>query len=543
MKIAYFNGKIFTSDEENEFVSAFLVEKGKILKVGGDDEICKLADESIDLESRTIIPGIVDAHMHPLMLADYSTQIACLPPNINSIKELKEVIAKEASCKKSGEWILGWGFDEGKYAEGRMPKIHDIDEAAPNNPVFLVRSCEHIRLVNSKAFEIAGVTKNTKAPKGGQLGRDENGELNGLLMESARDLIIPYLPKKTDEDRVIALLKLGNLLASQGIVAACDMGNLHAGGNYGLFRKAENRGLKQSINLYYMWDYFQDDTEFSIETEMKKIDSALENTAKSNIKIAGIKLIGDGSISGKTAWLKEPYLDTENFGLPVYTDESMEKAISFAKKNRCQISVHAMGGRAIDRAIDRLGKEGNWIPDKKEPHVRLEHITEPSKDAMLRAKEHEFAVACQPIFAYCEVETYLKNLGIDRLKTLYPFKDILDIGVKMCISTDAPATSWAKPSDPFVNIKAAVTKTAHNGTDLGQKQKLDIKTAIELYTREAAQIGGFEKIGMIKEGYDASFLILSDDIFNVMSKDVDKIRPIATYIKGNCVYKNTIDTK
>ena len=514
MKKGYINGKIFTSDMDNKFVEGFLVEKGKIIKVGNKEDIKYMADEVVDLHGKTVIPGFVDAHMHPLMLADYSKQIACLPPKINSIKDLISTISEAAEEIEQGEWILGWGYDEGKYEERRFPDRYDLDKAAPSNPVLLVRSCEHIRCVNSKALEIAGITKNTEDPPGGKIGRDENGEPNGILMENARNLVIPFMPEKTEQDRIDALVDLGNLLTSQGIVAVTDMGNLHPGGNYNLYKEAATKGFMQRVSLYYMWDYFMDDSDFRITGDLSSFNE--------NIRIAGIKLIGDGSISGQTAWLEKPYLNTDNYGIPVYSDESMEKAITFAKENNCQISVHAMGGRAIDRAIDRfynedgfqyidtqsVNVEGTEHKSKENlvhrkiavPRLRLEHLTEPGVNAMEKAAEKGFAFVCQPIFAYCEIETYLKNLGKDRIKGLYPFKSILDSGVKMCFSTDAPATSWAVPSDPFSNMKSAVTKYAYEGTDIGQEQRIDIETAIRLYTKESAEISGFPELGMIKGG-------------------------------------------
>lgn len=527
MKTAYTNGKIFTSDMSAKYTSNILVENGKIIKISADDIEIENADKIVDLNGKTVIPGIVDAHMHPLMLADYSKQIACLPPNINSIEELKRVISAVAKKKKPGEWILGWGYDEGKYLEGRSPNKWDLDEAAPDNPVFIVRSCEHIRCVNSKAFEISGVTKETSDPQGGHLGRDERGELTGILEENARDLILPFMPRETEEERISSILKLGEMLAAQGIVAVADMGNLHAGGNYEIFKKAAEAGFKQKVAIYYMWDYFCDDANFTISKEQANFES--------DIRIAGIKLIGDGSISGKTAWLKKPYLNTDNFGIPVYSDESMESAIEFAKKNSCQLAVHAMGGQAIDRVIDRVCVEKDWM-DGKVPFLRIEHLTEPSDEAMQKAAKNGFAFVCQPIFAYCEIESYRKNLGEERVKTLYPFRDMLKNGVKMAISTDAPATSWSTPSDPFVNMKAAVTKVAYDGTDIGQVQKLDIETVVKLYTKEGAEISGLANTGMIKEGYEANFVVLSADIFEIEPDRIDEIKAIQTYIKGECVF-------
>ncbi|MDO5491949.1 MAG: amidohydrolase family protein, partial [Bacillota bacterium] len=237
MRKLFVNGHIFTSNEAQLYADAMLVENGRIRWIGEQRLAGPLPEhcETIDLQGRTVIPGLIDAHMHPLMLAEYSRQIACLPPKINSLQELTEEIARvraeilgaagspgapEASgapAEHGGAaedpagqlpWICGWGYDEGKYEEHRAPNRYDLDRGSPDLPVFLVRSCEHIRCVNSKALQIAGITKDTPDPPGGSIDRDENGEPTGILRENARDLVIPYMPVETEEEIVDALTEL-----------------------------------------------------------------------------------------------------------------------------------------------------------------------------------------------------------------------------------------------------------------------------------------------------------------------------------------------
>ena len=534
MKRLFTNGKIFTSDTEKRYADAMLVENGQILWIGklqelplGSNGFNLLTDDEIDLEGRTVIPGFVDAHMHPLMLAEYSKQIACLPPKINSIRELSAEIKAAAETMPEGGWILGWGYDEGKYEEKRSPNRYDLDKGCADKPVFLVRSCEHIRCVNSKALQIAGITKDTPDPPGGSIDRDENGEPTGILRENARDLVFPYLPQESKEETVEALVELGRLLASQGVTAVADMGNLHPGGNYEYYAAAAGRGFRQRVTMYYMWDYYMDDPDFTITPEFMDPEAS--------IRIAGLKLIGDGSISGRTAWLKKPYLGSEECGMPVYSDESMETAIEFAKKTGCQISVHAMGGRAVDRVVDRIYQEDDWT-DGRVPYLRVEHITEPSDSALAKAAKKGFAFVSQPIFEYCEIETYQANMGPERLRHIYPFRKEMEQGVRLCLSTDAPSTSWAVPSDPFPNLKAAVTRKAYDGTDIGQDERIDIETAVILYTKEAAEICGFGRIGQLRPGYRADFAVLSEDLFSINPDRIDQIRVEETYINGEKIY-------
>ncbi|MCQ2551164.1 MAG: amidohydrolase [Clostridia bacterium] len=513
-RTVYLNGKIFTSQLNTAFVNAIVVEEDKILWAG-DIDACPFLEGSsvVDLEGRVVIPGICDAHMHPIMLSEYARQIACLPPKVNSIEELVSEISKVADEK---EWIQGWGYDEGKLAEKRSPNRYDLDRGCKHRPVSIIRSCEHIRCVNSKALEMAGIDENTLDPEGGEIERDERGIPTGVLKESARNLVNPFMPKKDDEEILEDLLNLGRLFNSQGIVAVADMGNFRDGDTKELYEKAMEKGFKQQVSLLYMWDFFKDKEDF--------------HPTGGRVHFGGLKLIGDGSISGTTAWVYEPYLGTDNTGIKVYSDEDMEKAIKKAKELGCPISVHAMGTRAIDRALNRFKDED--VP------LRLEHVTEPTKEAIDLAKKMGVSIATQPIFMYSEIETYVKNFGYDRIKRAYPLKTLVDEGLKVCISTDAPATSWADPSNPFVNIAAAVTRTAYDGTDLGKDQAIDVKTAVRLYTIEGAKVMGLEGIGMIKEGYLADFVVLDRDIFNIPKEEIKDTKVLETYIEGEKVCIN-----
>lgn len=221
----YENGKIFTSDKENLYGEAMLVEDGFIRKVGKAEEIEKLASQDcqrVDLQGHRVIPGFIDAHMHPMMLADYSRQISALPPKIHSIEELIQAIREKREEQGPGKWCLGWGYDEGKFAERRSINRWDLDKGCSDSPVSIIRTCGHIRCVNSKALEIAGIDRNTPDPEGGEIERDENGEPTGVLKENARNLVTPFMPVSEKEEAVENLVELGKLLTSQGIVAVTE---------------------------------------------------------------------------------------------------------------------------------------------------------------------------------------------------------------------------------------------------------------------------------------------------------------------------------
>ena len=261
-KIAYINGKIYTCDDENRYAQAMTVEDGVITWVGAQEDLPAGDWERVDLGGKRVIPGFVDAHEHPVMLADFSKKISSLPPKVHSIEELKQEIRKVRQSQGPDKWIEGWGYDEGKLAEKRSPTRYDLDEGCSDAPVSIIRTCGHIRCVNSKALELAGITKDTPDPQGGKIDRDENGEPTGVLRENARNLVTPLIPETTEDQKVDLVVDLGELLLSQGITSICDMGNLDPSDNFDIYEKAVEKGFRQKVGVYYMWDFYAGDKNF-----------------------------------------------------------------------------------------------------------------------------------------------------------------------------------------------------------------------------------------------------------------------------------------
>lgn len=206
-------------------------------------------------------------------------------------------------------------------------------------PISLLRTCAHMRAVNSKALELAGITKDTPDPPGGQIDRDENGEPTGILRENARNLVAEILPKDSREAEVAKLVDLGEILLSQGIVAITDMGCVDATDYYDYYTEAAAKGLKQTVGIYYMWDLVSEKGDFTW--------NEARADRSNQIQINGLKLLADGSVSGHTAWMSKPYKGTkDDYGISVCSDEELDSAIEFCKEHHCQLSVHAMGARA-----------------------------------------------------------------------------------------------------------------------------------------------------------------------------------------------------
>lgn len=537
----YINGKIFTSDDDRPYAEAMAVKDGRIAWVGTGDEaeaagIAAVSSMLVDLGTKRVLPGFVDCHMHAIMLADFAQQISVLPPEIYSIEDLKSAIRRVRDEQEEGQWILGWGYDEGKLSENRAPNRKDLDEACSDSPVLMQRSCTHIWTVNSRALELAGITKDTPDPEGGRIGRDENGEPDGILYETATYLVMELLPQKTAEDMAKDLVRLGYILSAQGVTTVTDMGE-DVSDKYGeIFRSAMKKGFKNRAAAYCSWRFVQQQGDAVVTEDPDFMGNG-------SFRLVGVKLIGDGSVSGRTAWCDVPYLPADGasgepeYGMPVCTEEDIKEALDFCKKNKCQLSIHCMGAKAIDRAVDLTWQENPWMEEAQIPSVRLEHVAMPTPQAVKRSAEAGIAWATQPIFLYSEIESYQKNMPPERVGENYNIADWQDAGVRFAFSTDAPATSWATPSEPFANLKGAVTRKAWNGEDCGQRHSVDVETAIKLYTAEASPIAGFTDVGMLKEGYLADFIVLDRDILDVPAEEIDQVRVDETWIGGEKVYE------
>ncbi len=591
----YINGRIFTSDTDRPYAYAMAVKDGRIAWVGDRKELEalgqpeSLADVVVDFGAKRVVPGFVDSHMHAINLANVYKGIIVLPPLIHSIEELQAAIREKRAAQGAGEWIEGRGYDEGKLAEHRAPTRHDLDAACSDAPVWIERTCGHMCVVNSYALELAGVTKDTPDPVGGHIGRDARGELTGILYENAEFLVKDFMPLQTIDSLVENVCDLGDILVSQGVTTASDLGeslqDAYPDLYHDVFERAIERGFPVRIGAYCTWDHVRERAlagEFSItEADM---DPARQ------IRIAGIKLLADGSVSGRTAWTDRPYLPlgdaqaaspsqgadaardriatpcdaamcgaadaaadgpagapagqapdaAADCGIKVCTDEAFAEALAFCKAHRCQLSLHAMGARAIDWGLDQVEGESPWLSPEMlaggVPSYRMEHVAMPTAQAIRRAAAAGIYWVTQPIFQYAEIESYLTNLGPDWTKETYPIADWRAAGVPLAFSTDSPATAWATPSDPFVCLKAAVTRRAYDGTDCGQAHRVDIETAVRLYTAAGAQALGFTHVGKLQAGYAADFLVLDRDLLSIPPAEIDRVRVDETYIGGRRVY-------
>lgn len=522
----FMNGKIFTSNPVQAVASAMAVRDGCIEWIGDDVEAESIEGTRIDLLGRRVLPGLIDAHLHPLFLANIERQVACTAPRVHSISGMIDELKKRQEAQIPGDWVEGWGYDEGKLAERRTPNRNDLDQVSTDSPIVVTRACGHTVSVNSKALELAGAGKETEDPAGGKIDRDANGEPTGILRESARFLVLDLLPKQTMDEQAQLIAGLSTELFSYGITGITDMMALTRPVDYmELYKLARQKGLKQRTALYTLWSDVRDGDVLTNET----------TDTGQPVFISGIKLFADGSVSGRTAWVDPAFNGTDDeYGISTLETAELLEAGKAAKQHGVQVAVHAMGERAISQVVDAFHVQEAWLQDA--PSIRIEHAAMPTADAMRKSADAKIAFVPQPVFLFAEIESYLHNLGAERTKSTYPIQKMIGTGIPVAFSSDAPVNGWAEPLNPFIGIQAAVTRIAYDGTDTGQDELIGVEKAIELYTKGAQEVTRIKDVGQLKPGYHADFIVLEEDILEMDEMEIGNVRVLETYMAGERVY-------
>ena len=524
----FINAKVFTGCSETDFASAFSITDGVFGWVGETVELDPgQLDAAVDLKGATVTPGFIDAHTHPVLTATLAGATMVLPPAVGSIEELVKTLAQQPDVRVEGAWILGYGYDEAGYPEGRKPDRHDLDRVSSTQPV-LVRRCDgHSAVCNTKALELAGVTATTPNPEGGRFMREADGTPNGVLTDfPAVNAIARFLPEKSQDDMAETIAELDLHYLSEGIVGICDLLATLTTDPITTVRLAERKGFRPQCALFYGWR----------EALAEFPHGPPEDANHGRVHIAGLKLFADGTFSDNTAWCKQPYPNQDDTVTALLTTTDILRAVEWARGCSMQLAFHAMGDQAIQQLIDVLGPLQPWTDDV--PSVRIDHATLISADMLTQIVEApmSFAVISHTIFYFAEYESYRRNLAPELSNEAYPIARYFHSQLPTALASDAPATAWSRADHVFTSIKAAVVRRSHTGGDMGSGQSITLPQALLLYTGRAAQVSRLTGLGRIHEGYEGSFVILEPDPFTLASDDLDTVEVAHTWLRGQQVH-------
>ncbi len=469
------NAEIWSFDEEQGIVEALAVRDGRIVAVGRAAERIK-AKRVIDLDGRLVFPGIVDAHMHPMSLSLMSEWLDLR--DVASIEELKERLRLWAEGR--GGWIVGRGWDQESMVERRCPTRWDLDEVVPDRPVFLLRVCGHLAVLNTKAMEMTGLLGS---------GRPdvvvEDGRPTGLIIEDAVYEVYGMLPKPSIVKGTGLMISTLRRLARMGIRGICSMGAKEY--ELKVYKHIAKKGdVPIRVSVYL-------DQEF-----LSHMDGNALKGLPPKVDVAGVKLFADGSLGGRTAALSAPYSDAPNLnGRLLLDSKTVSRLVNRVESLGLRAAIHAIGDRAVYEVLKGLRRA-------RMRNHRIEHASLINEEILEMFSELKPMIAVQPGFIVSD-EWAVKRVGEGRARYLYAYKTMEKAGALIAFSSDAPVET----PNPTFHLYAAVTRGRDVGVELSRHtggEEMNFVEAMRRYTVYSSLIAGFQP-SIIRPGYEASFVV------------------------------------
>ncbi len=524
------NGPIWCGREDG-VKEALALWQGKVLTAGQDSEIAPLIGPKtrvIDLKGRLATPGLNDSHLHLVSLGLTMDWVDSKPAAAPTLEALLGAIAARAAKAKPGEWILSRGYDQTKLDTGRHPWREELDRAAPDNPVMLVRTCGHIAICNSAALALGGIDETSPTPQGGLI-EQQNGRLTGLLAENARAPIQAVIPLPSEAEIVAAIERAGHYLLSLGITSCMDAA---VGQKAGFAEIAAYHRAKRDGRLpVRTWLTLLGDEGRSIVPQCHAA-GLISGTGDDMLMIGAVKLFLDGSAGGRTAWMSDPYLgDDKTTGVWMLDDAELEHMVMDIHAQGYQLACHAIGDAAIEQLITAYEKALEAQPDPDRRH-RVEHC------GFSTPQQHERMVAAgiypcpQQVFIHDFGDAYVKVLGPERALPSYPFRTWFDLGLKPATGSDAPVCD----PNPFPNFHAMLTRRTWRGTVMDEAQRVSIEQALQAYTEFGAFSQKQEAVkGRLAPGFLGDVAVFSRDLLTIAPDEILKDARCDLTIRGGVV--------
>ncbi len=529
MKTILNNGRIYI--EKNYFEEALLIEDGIIKAVGTNEEISSYkADEIIDLQEKTVLPGFNDSHLHLASVGSNMTSCDLTPAR--SIDDLVS-IGKEFIANNPGLTSLsgrGWNQDHFTFGERRMPTRFDLDKISREIPIVFERVCGHMATGNTKALDLIGVDENTSVD-GGVIELGTDGSPNGIVSENAVGFLTSVIPPKN----IIALedefLKAAEYAISLGITSV-QSSDIIGENAERMFEVIHDIYDNKKTKLRYGHQFnFQDINDFSdyLDTEFSTGQYDEKFLSK-----GALKLFIDGSLGARTALMQDDYKDAPGTkGVQVLASEELDEICALATKNGIRIVTHAIGDGAVEMILDSYEK----ILVNGENPLRhgIVHCQITSKEQVERIARLNIAIMFQPIFLDYDLNIVEDRVGKELSSTSYAFNSLYKFGVPISFGTDAPV----EDCNPWHNLYCAVTRMGLDGKPEGgfyPEEKMDLQDAIDCYTHGSAYNEFKETFkGRLKPGYLADLIILDRDIFTIVPEEIKDISVERTMINGEWI--------
>ena len=526
--IVYRNGRVYTNDSTRPWAEALAVRGATILAVGSNAEVTEAAGPGaaiVDLQGHFVMPGFNDAHVH---LGGAGKALLNVRMNgAASVPELQKRLRRAAAERKAGEWIVGSGWDHTFWPEKKFPTRQQLDEVAPQNPVFLVHISGHVAVANSLALQLAGITKTTPNPTGGEIERDVAGEPTGMLKEgAAQGLVASKIPPPTADRRRQGIeLALADV-AKNGVTSIQDNS---AWEDFLAYRQLNEEG-KLTVRVTE-W------LPFAAPLDRLEAMRREGGTTDPWLKTGALKMVTDGALGSRTATLVAPYSDDpSNRGILIMEPEKLRELAIERDRAGFQLAFHAIGDRANRICLDvfEAVAKTNGPRDRRD---RIEHAQVVAPEDFARFAKLNVIASMQPSHETTDMRWAEQRVGPERAKGAYAWATMKKNGVRLAFGTDYPV----EVVSPMRGLYACVTRELPDGGPTGgwqPQEKISLDDCMRAYTNGSAYAEFEEgKKGELKAGEFADFIVLSDDLTRISPSQFTKTRVLRTVVGGRTVYQ------
>ncbi len=531
MDLIVINGRVETMDANNSVVQAVGIRNGRIAVLGTNNDV--IAERHggttvIDAKGKAVLPGFIEPHNH---MVGYSTNLLEVdvrtPPNRN-ISDIVDRLRERASITPPGDWIRGRGYDDTGLQDMRHPTRNDLDAASTEHPIAIVHNSGHMLAANSTALEKAGIHDETPDPAGGRIGRfPASGEPDGMLYETAQGLVHQLLPTYTEGDVRTGFVQAQDEYLRRGITTIHDASVSNARGVdiMHTYHQAQREGfLKFRVNMFIQWEYLKD-SNFAWQT----------GGGDEWVRVAGCKIVSDGSIQGITAALREPYhCDPNEQGWLIYEQDELNDIVMTLHQRGYQIATHANGDAAIDAILAAYENALRAIP-KVDHRFRIEHCQVCVPEHISKMRDLGVIPNFFPNHVYYFGDRHRDRfLGPDRVNHLDPIGSAIQAGIKPLLHSDCPVT----PVNPLFCIQNAIARVTSSGKVLTEVERVATREAISMMTVNAAY-GAFEENvkGSLEIGKLGDLVVLNHDPFQEAAHELGQIESAATVVGGQVMYQ------
>lgn len=531
MDLLVTNANVLTMDGRGTPATALAIREGRIVAVGRDQDVLAFrrpGTRVIDAAGRTVLPGFIEPHNH---MVGYATALigvdARTPPN-ETIADIVGRLRQAAAKVPPDRWILGRGYDDTGVRDMRHPTRRDLDQASTEHPIAVWHNSGHLLVANSKALALAGIRAETADPAGGRIGRFEGtAEPDGVLYEApAQTLVTRLIPAYDAAELAAGFGQAQEEFLRQGVTTIHDahVSRLRGVDILETYRRMRADGsLKLRVNMFMQWDY------------LKELDFALApRSGDEGLRVAGCKIISDGSIQGVTAALREPYYCREDEkGWLIYEQDELDDMVLSLHRRGYQIAIHANGDAAIDSVLTAYARALRALPRVDHRH-RIEHcqVCHPGQLEEIRR------LGVIPNFFANHVYYWGDRhrdrfLGPDRVRVLDPVGSAFRAGIRPMLHSDCPVT----PVSPLFCVQSAAARVTSSGKVLNDPERIAVHEALSTVTLNAAR-GAFEEHekGTLEVGKLGDLVMLAADPLQEPPHEIAKIPVVATVVGGEVVY-------